>query len=126
MKDKLLRILKNYETKEIGAIFETYMKSIGARKWDRRRNDNSNTYSIDGDCTNWNRVECYYYKNEPHYSDEDLEIVLRKRAGYYLIIAKKGERAFEAGYEGIIHYDEELLKEIISENKPLFEKLGVI
>jgi hypothetical protein len=54
---------------------------------------------------------------------EDLDITSRKRAGYYLIIGKKGQRAFERSYDSIVHYDEELLNEIIKEHKPLFDEL---
>jgi hypothetical protein len=99
------------------------MKSIGVKKLDRRRKDNANTYSIYGDCTNWNRVECYYYKDSTEYSEEDLDITLRKRAGYYLIIGRKGEVAFERSYDSVVHYDEKLLDEIIKEHRPLFDEL---
>lgn len=123
MKDKLFNILDICETKQLANIFESYMKNKGIRKLDRRRKYNNNTYSIHGDCTNWNRVECYYYKDSTEYSRENLDITLRKRAGYYLIIGRKGERAFERSYDSIVHYDERLLGEIVKEHKILFDKL---
>lgn len=53
-------ILENYykskDTKDLALLFERYMAEIGARKLDRRRKDTSNTYQIDGNITNWNRV----------------------------------------------------------------------
>lgn len=113
MKNVLIKVLKQCETKELANIFESYIKSIGVKKLDRRRKNNSNTYSIYGDCTNWNRVECYYYKNSTEYGQQNLDITLRKRAGYYLIVAKNGIRAFECSWDNkIIHYNEELLNEI--------------
>jgi hypothetical protein len=123
MKDKLFKILDVCETKQLAKIFKSYMRGIGVKKLDKRRKDNSNTYSTHGDCTNWNRVECYYHTSSREYGMEDLDITLRKRAGYYLIIGKKGQRAFERSYDSIVHYDEELLNEIIKEHKPLFDEL---
>ena len=56
-------ILEKYyrtkDTKDLAALFERYMAEIGAMKLDRRRKDTSNTYQIDGNSTNWNRVSCY-------------------------------------------------------------------
>lgn len=123
MKDKLFKILESYETKQLAEIFKNYMESIGVKKLDRRRKDNTNTYSVHGDCTNWNRVECYYHKDSLGYTEEDLDITLRKEAGYYLIIGRKGQRAFERSYNSIVHYDEKLLSEIVKDHKPLFDML---
>lgn len=121
MIDKLIKLWKTYETKQLANVFEQYMKSIGVKKYDSRRKDNSNTYLIDGKSTNWNRVQCYYHKDSQKYGEEDLLIALRKRAGNYLIIGRQSNRAFEIDYSGIKHYDEVLLNEIIKEHKPLFE-----
>jgi hypothetical protein len=123
MRDKLFKVLDFYETKQLAEVFKSYMESIEIKKLDRRRKDNSNAYTIHGDCTNWNRVECYYHKDSRDYGMEDLDITLRKRAGYYLIIGRKGERAFERSYDSIVHYDEQLLNEIIKDHKQLFDKL---
>lgn len=123
MKGRLTTLWKMGETKSVAHIFEEYMNVQGARKLDRRRKDNSNTYLIDGKSTGWNRVECYYHKDSEVFAEEDLLIVLRKRAGSYLIIARKGVRAFEVDYDGIKHYDKKLLKEIMENHKPLFDAL---
>lgn len=123
MKDKLTEVYNTHETKQLAKVFEDYMKSIGARKHDGRRKDNTNTYVVHGDCTSWNRVTCYYQKESEKYREENLEIVLRKRAGSYMIISKKGARAFEVSYGDIVYYEEELLKEIMAEHKPLFDML---
>jgi len=121
MIEKLIKLWKTYETKQLANVFEQYMKSIGVKKYDSRRKDNSNTYLIDGKSTNWNRVQCYYHKDSQKYGEEDLLIALRKRAGNYLIIGRPSNRAFEIDYSGIKHYDKVLLNEIIKEHKPLFE-----
>lgn len=122
-KDEVYKILDAYETKELARVFEEYMLTIGVKKLDRRRKDKSNTYSIHGDCTNWNRVECYYHKDSVEYSKEDLDITLRKRSGYYLIIGRKGERAFERSYDSIVNYDEKLFNEIVQDHKMLFQMI---
>lgn len=123
LKEKLTKIWRLCETKQLSEIFEEYMKSIGIRKHDGRRKNNNNTYMIDGHCTGWNRVQCYYHKDSFKYSEENLLIVLRKRAGNYFIIERKGIRAFEVDYSGIRHYEENLLNEIMKEHKPLFDSL---
>lgn len=102
----------------MAVIFERYMHSIGARKMDKRRNVNSNTYLIDGKDSSWNRVECYYHKdNDTTYGTEDLSVVFRKRHGRYLIVSRKGKRALEISYGHIIKHDKRLLIEIINDHK---------
>lgn len=121
VKKILTEFYENYDTGDLKNIFSRYMREIGARKIDHRRKDNSNTYLIDGESTDWNRVECYYHKNNPKtYGDHDLEIVLRKRMGDYLIVAKGLERAFEISYGKVINYDENLLTEIVKEHPMIF------
>jgi hypothetical protein len=123
MIEKLTALWKICSTKQLAKAFEEYMKSLNIKKWRSNRKDNSNTYLIDGESTHWNRVQCYYYKDTQSFGAEDLKVVLRKEAGNYLIIAKKGNRAFEIDHRGIRHYDEILLNEIIEEHKPLFDLL---
>ncbi|GAA0076159.1 hypothetical protein UT300005_05370 [Clostridium sp. CTA-5] len=122
-KDEAYKILDAYDTKELARVFVEYMISIGVRKFDRRRKDKVNTYSVDGDSTGWNRVECYYHKDSIKYCEEDLDITLRKRSGYYLIIGRKGERAFERSYDSIVHYDYKLFNEIVQDHQKLFQML---
>lgn len=122
MKNKLIKVLNKCETKELSSVFKTYMESKGIRKFDRRRKDNSVSYLIDGAETNWNRVQCYYNNGSERYSEEDLLVTLRKRSGFYLIVERKGQRAFEYDYD-LKHYDEKLLNEIYSDHKELFDRL---
>lgn len=123
MQEKLTKLWRTCETKQLANKFEEYMKSIGVKRYDSRRKDNSNTYMIDGKSTGWNRVECFYHKDSTKYCEENLLIVLRKEAGNYFIIQRRENRAFECDYSGLRHYDENLLNEIIQEHKPLFDTL---
>lgn len=123
MQEKLTKLWKACETKQLARIFKEYMEEKGLKKWDGRKKDNSNAYYVDGKDTNWNRVTCYCYKDTANYANHNLEIVLRKRAGSYLIVGKQGMRAFEVDYSGVLHYDEKLLNEIIQEHKLLFDTL---
>ena len=117
----LERFYKTQDTRDLANLFESYMKEIGARKLDRRRKDTSNTYTIDGDSTGWNRVECYYYRNSGDwrkYGKFEFCITLRKRSGNYLLINVGNEnceikRVFEISFGKIIHYDKELMTELI-------------
>ena len=93
-------------------------------KSDMRRNDNFNTYWVDGKSERWHRTMCHYYKNTKVFANDDIGIILRKRGGHYLIVQRNGKRAFEMDYRGIIEYDEELLKEIINDHTKLFMMLS--
>lgn len=126
MIEKLTAVWQKCKTKQLAAIFESYMESIGVRKYDVRRKDNINTYMIDGKSTGWNRVQCYYHKDSQKYCEEDLLLVLRKEAGDYFIIQRKEERALEVDYSGVRHHDETLLAQIMKDHKPLFDKLLAI
>lgn len=129
MEKKFIELLDALETKSLAYIFKGIMESQKIRKYDGRRRDNTNTYYADGRCDNWNRVFCIYYKDSTEPGEEDLEITLRKRAGYYLIVERKNKRAVEVTWSikanGIVvsTYDEELLNEILKDHKKLFETL---
>jgi hypothetical protein len=121
--EKLTKVWKACETKQLAQIFEQYMISIGVKKHDNRKGNHLNTYMVDGKSTYWNRVQCFYHKDSTRYCEENLLLVLRKRAGDYFIVQRKETRAFEVDYSGIRHYDEALLKEIMDDHKPLFDTL---
>lgn len=125
-------ILKQYyethDTRDLALLFETYMKELGATKLDRRKKDTSNTYTIDGDSTHWNRVECYYYKNSDdwkEYGKFNFCITLRKRSGNYLLIEMGSpdgdiKRPYEISYGKVLSYDKVLMKELIKQHPKLF------
>jgi hypothetical protein len=68
-------------------------------------------------------VQCCYHADSIKYCEENLQLVLRKKSGDYFIIQRKEERALEVDYNGLRHYDEALLNDIMKENKPLFDAL---
>lgn len=125
-------ILGNYyrtkDTKDLAALFERYMVETGAKKLDRRRKDTSNTYRVDGSSTNWNRVECYYYRNSGDYQKYGMFefcITLRKRAGSYLLIEVGSPkchivRPYEISYGNVVHCNEELLAKLVKQHPKLF------
>lgn len=124
----LKQYYETYDTKDLALLFENYMREIGAKRLDRRRKDTSNTYQIDGDSTNWNRVECYYYKNSGDwqiYGKFDFCITMRKRSGSYLLIevgSPSGDikRPYEISYGKVISYDKELMEVLIKRHPKLF------
>lgn len=124
----LAEYYENHDTKDFASLFEAYMEEIGARKLDCRQKDTSNTYRIDGDSANWNRVECYYYKNSGDYQRYEkfaFCITFRKRAGDYFLIEVGSEnegikRPYEISFGKIVRYDEKLLMKLVKEHPKLF------
>lgn len=123
MVEKLTQVWRRCQTKQLAMLFENYMQSIGARKYDARRKDNSNSYLIDASSTGWNRVQCYYHKSEWKYGREDLALVLRKKAGDYFIVQRRENRAFEVDFSGLRHHNDVLIQQVIEEHRPLFDAL---
>lgn len=122
--NELKRYYKELETKQLADTFIKYMQELGIRKCDMRKKDNFNTYWVDGKNESWNRTMCHYYRDTEVFANDDIGIILRKRSGHYLIIQRKGKRAFEIDHRGIIAYDGDLLKEIIKDHGRLFEMLS--
>lgn len=128
-------ILENYyktkDTGDLAFLFKFYMAEIGAKKLDRRRKDTSNTYQIDGYSTNWNRVKCCYYRNSgdcQEYGKFEFCIVFRKRAGDYLLIEMGNsncdiQRPYEISCGKVIHYNKELLEELVKQHPKLFSMM---
>lgn len=124
----LKQYYETYDTKDLALLFENYMREIGAKRLDRRRKDTSNTYQIDGKSTNWNRVECYYYKNSRDwqmYGKFDFCITLRKRSGSYLLIEVGSpntdiKRPYEISDGKVIKYDKNLMEDLIKRHTKLF------
>lgn len=98
------------------------MKEIGAVKLDLKKNNATNTYKIDGHSTNWNRVECLYYRDNGVF---EFGITFRKRSGDYLLIEMRNnqckiERPFEISDGKVIRYNEKLMIELIKKHPKLF------
>lgn len=123
MQEKFTELWKRCKTKQLAKVFKEYMLNLGVVKWDYRKKVSPNTFYAESTCGNWNRATCTYLKDSTKFFEHDLEIVLRKEAGNYLIISRRGKRAFEVDHGGIKHYEAKLLDEIMSDHKPLFDKL---
>lgn len=127
MEDKLIKLIEVLTTRKLAKIFSNYMNNIGIRKYDVRRKDNTNSYYFSGKYDNWNRVFCNYIKEDIF--KPELEIILRKEVGYYLIIKKKNKIAVEVCWSSVDdkvilnEYNEKLFKEILEEYKGLFNEL---
>lgn len=125
MKKLLTKVWKTMSAEELAYFFKNYMVyDLNAKQVRHNTKDYTNSYRIDGNSSRWNKVYFDYYKGkEGGFGNEDLEIIFRQRAGDYLIICRKRERAFEVDEIGIKGYDEKLLKEIVADHKPLFDML---
>lgn len=123
--DLLTKVWKNSKPKQFAKIFKDYAISRGLKQYSYSNKDNTNTYFAHSTCggRSWNRVNCYYLSESERFSDANLAITLRKKAGDYFIIEYKGKRVFECDSSGIKHYDEKLLNKIIKEHVILFDEL---
>lgn len=126
----LNRVYLELDTGDMKNIFEKYMvETLGVRKIDMRRKDKSNTYLVDGKSTNWNRVECFYYKDcdaYRQYGKFEFCIAFRKRNGSYLLIQTGSpscsiNRIIEISYGGIIKFDETQFQTFLAKHEHLFE-----
>ena len=93
MQEKLTKLWKTCETKQLAKIFKKYMDGLEVQKWDSRRKDNRNAYYAEGKSDNWNRVTCYQYKESGIYANENLSIVLRKTSGRLFNNWKTGKKS---------------------------------
>lgn len=120
LEQKLIKVYNEWTTRKLGKVFEEYAKSIGLRKWDGRRNDNSNTYFAEGKDEGWDRVICQVH--DPIDSSKQVQIVLRKYT--YFLIQRGNKRIFEYDYKkGTVDYDEEQLNKVINTHENLFDML---
>lgn len=129
VKEILEKFYQKCDTGDLKYVFTQYMNRIGAKSLDRRYKDTSNTYMIDGESYNWNKVTCENYKNNNDYMEYgkfDICLVMRKRMGNYFLIQIGDEygnikRPYEISYDKIIHCDEELLEKTVNEHQELFK-----
>lgn len=137
IKNILMNYLNTHSPKDLAATFESYMKTVGATKEGRfhtykvsgRSSDKvsvsrRNSYRVNGDSENWNRVECKYYEEDDMtYQNESLVIVMRKTRGYYLLIESHGERIFDTDGSEVLFCKEEKLPILVSHYEKLFEMM---
>lgn len=123
MEEKLIKLVKVLETRQLANIFKSYMEEKDINKFDGRKKDNRNTYFIYGKDEYWDRVFCIYYKDK---EQSDIEIILRKRSGLYLIIKHGARIVFESNFNGSrinTYFDKLLFNKIYTDHMELFEEL---
>lgn len=119
--------LKTDKTYSLQYLFLDYMDVLGARSLDRRRKDTSNTYTMEGKSTNWNRVECKYFRNSGDWKmhfGEEFCLTLRKKGGDYFMIEAgvpgENQCIYEISEGKVICCDHERLKELVKNHPKLF------
>lgn len=120
--------LEYTEVTELGMIFSNYCKNILKLPYhDRRKKDCNNRHSwyVSSRSYNGNKIECGIYGDNPTFLGETLYIVLRKRAGYYIIIGENNANRFAEWDGEVRHYDPDGLRKMIAEHPILFKRLGI-
>lgn len=122
-------VLRNYEPEDLILTFLSYCRKEGIRKYDGRRNDNSNTYWVGDGCYRGNKCELAIYNANPRpeWGDSKLYLVMRKRNGipYFIIATHNGDRIVEIGLDTVWCFDGDRLRTFIRDYKPLFDSLGI-
>lgn len=129
---KACNILESYwktkDTRDLEKVFRAYMETLGATPVRKNGKDTSNTYSVDGKSTKWNRVECTYYRmdgSHRKYGQFEFELAFRKRMGNYLLIQTGSpeteiKRIYEISFGDVIRIDENGLKSFLANHEGLF------
>lgn len=101
------------------ASFEVAMKKMKIPKKDKRYKEQGKCYCVYDD---GGRITCSIYNTNKNsgYGNEIFEIVLRKKAGNYVIISHNQNRVFEIDYIGLRNEEGSLI-ECYNEYKQLFE-----
>ncbi|MBE5961054.1 MAG: zinc ribbon domain-containing protein [Lachnospiraceae bacterium] len=117
MREKLVQVWKNCDTKGLAEVFKKYMD------YKEHMEGNAPSYRVCGDDYYWNKVECYY-DNFHGQERARFGVILRKELGSYMIIEMNTRRAFEVDHRGgILIYDEELLQEMVEKHEYFFNVL---
>ena len=116
--DKLQNILKNKSTTFVRKILDKYCIDNGFIKWNYKK-EPCKWYLSQYDCKRRLRTICRFYDGE-----HELNISLRKKAGYYFIIEYDRKRIFECVPEVIV-LDAEMLDMVVERYKDLFDLLTV-
>lgn len=117
--EQLQNLLKTKSTTFVRCEFDKYCKENNLKKWDWRKQQDSFCFS-EYDCKRRLRTICRIREN-----GKELNIALRKNAGYYFIIEVNGKRIFECDPD-ILCLDEELLQKAILDYSELFKRLGIV
>ncbi len=116
--EKLQNILKTKSTTFVRKIFDDYCKKLAFSKLDYEKKQEK-WYYTQFDCKRRCRTICRLCDGE-----HELNIALRKKAGYYFLIEYDRHRIFECESE-VIKLDEKSLNEVLEKYEGLFIDLFV-
>ena len=114
--EQFQKILKTKSTTFVRTICEKYCLQKGYQKWNRNPQAEK-WYYTQYDCKRRLRTICRFFDGE-----HELNITLRKKAGYYFLIEYDRHRIFECDTNILVH-DEEVLKMVTEKYKDLFNLL---
>lgn len=112
----LQNILRKKSTTYLRTIFDEYCKEKELPKWTHKKPQNK-WYFSQYDCKRRLRTICRLCDGK-----NELNITLRKKAGYYLIIEYNRHRIFECEPKVIV-LDEDILKNVLIKYKDLFDRI---
>lgn len=114
--DQLQNILRNKTTTFVKTICDKYFSEKNFEKWDRKQKA-SKWYFSQYDCRRRLRTICRFYDGE-----HEINITLRKKAGYYFLIELDRHRIFECDPNILVHNEKDL-SYVIEKYKELFYSL---
>ena len=114
--DNFIQILKTISTTKLRTTFDEYVKEKGFEKWDYGKNNKMYYYS-EYDSKRRARTICRF-KDDLH----ELNITLRKKSGYYLIIELDRKRIFECD-PNILVNEKEKMNDVLERYNELFKKI---
>ena len=114
--NKFIKILKTISTTKLRTTFDEYVKGKGFKKWNYGK-ENKMYYCSEYDCKRRLRTICRF-KDDLH----ELNITLRKKSGYYLIIELDRKRIFECDPDILVN-EKEKMKYVLERYGDLFEKI---
>lgn len=114
--DQFQNILKTKSTTFVRTICERYCLTKGYEKWSRNPTPEK-WYYAQYDCKRRLRTIFRFFDGE-----HELNITMRKKAGYYFLIEYDRHRIFECEPSILVH-DEEALNMVTEKYKDLFDLL---
>lgn len=117
--EQLQNLLITKSTTFVRCEFDKYCKEKNIPERDWKNNQKQWRYS-QYDCKRRLRTICVLFDGK-----QELNIVLRKKAGYYFLIEINRKRIFECD-PNILCLDEELLQKAIFDYSEIFKRLGIV
>ncbi len=115
--EKFQMILKDMSTTKLRKIVDEYANHKGFPRWTYKEKNQKLFYYSEFDCRRRLRTICRF-----HDGKHEVNIALRKKAGYYFILELDRVRIFECEPKVLVN-DEEKCSYVLKEYRELFEKL---